>query len=93
MPIIFLFLGALILAVAYQGTEEQFITLLKGDFTGQNNFAIWAIAILIVGALGAIPDVGVLADWFLALIIVAILLSHQGFFSQILAQVKSGTNG
>lgn len=93
MGLIFIFVGIVVLAVAYQGTENQFLTLLKGDFTGSNNFAIWALAIIIVGALGAVPEVGELSDWFLALIIISLLLSHSGFFAQLLAQTKSGTNG
>jgi len=82
MPLIFIAVGALFLVAAVRNTQNDLLTQLKADFTGQNNFFIWVAAIFGVGALGYIAGLKPLANMFLLLIVAVILLSNKGFFTQ-----------
>lgn len=84
MPLIFLLVGIVLLVVAVRGktAPTDLITLLKSDFTGQNNFGIWVLAIFGIGALGYVSGLKPIANAFLLLVVVVILLSNKGFFSQ-----------
>lgn len=93
MPLAFLAIGALFLVAGIRGTvldknnQPGLITLLKGDFTGQNSFLVWIIAIFGLGALGYIPGFKPIANAFLVLVLVALVLAtgkqtSGGFFAQ-----------
>lgn len=73
--------GAVLVLVAARGSDgsnaQQFWTLLKSDFEpGQKgNFLAWFVAILIIGGIGAIPELKSVSALFLALVVVALLFS------------------
>jgi hypothetical protein len=101
MPFALLIFGAVLLISAARGTTTQgpnggpgLFTLLEGDFTGQNNFIYWFLAILVIGAVGYIPKLKPVSVAFLTLVIMVLFLKKGnpsgaggGFFSQILAGV------
>jgi hypothetical protein len=88
MPILFLAVGIALLIAAIRntlvtnGSNPGLFTLLQQDFTSSNNFGIWILAIVILGALGYVPALRLISNGLLLLIVVVILLSNKGFFSQ-----------
>jgi hypothetical protein len=97
LPIAFVAIGALFLIAAVRGTVVDkgsapgLLTLLKGDFTGQNNFLIWMVAIWALGALGYIPGFKPIANAFLVLFLVVLFLSNKGFFAQFQSALQTTT--
>ena len=89
MPFVLASLGILFIVAGMRGTTSQLFTLLKGDFTGPNNFFFWALAILMVGSLGYIKKVQPFSDAFIALIIVVLFLTHKGFFDKFMQEVNA----
>jgi hypothetical protein len=82
MPFVLLLFGIILILVGYQGTQGQFFSLLKGDFTGSGNFIYWIISIGVVGSIGYIPKFKGISNAFMALIIIVLFVSHKGFFAQ-----------
>lgn len=87
MPILFGFAG-IILVVA--GVRNRIISgnpslssLLKDDFSGAVPFWKWLLAILLIGAIGYIPNLAPISRAFMALVIVVFLLSNKGFFAEL----------
>jgi len=97
MAIVLLILGAVMLTasvrntVSTNGSQEGLVDLVKGDFSGQNNFIYWVVSILIIGAIGYIPNAKQLSNAFLVLVIVALLLSKGGFFAQFQSALQTTT--
>jgi hypothetical protein len=91
MPLALVIIGLLMLVVGIRGTQSQFTKLIVGDFTGNNNFIFWMLAIIIVGMIGYVEKLKSISNAFLLLIIVVIFLSHAGFFAQFEAAIKSTT--
>jgi hypothetical protein len=85
MPLIFLAVGVLFLVSAVRGTQGSLLALLKDDFTGQNNFLIWIAAVAMIGLIGLVDDFRAVSNAFLGLIVLVILISNKGFFSQLTA--------
>lgn len=96
MRIVALISGAVLVLVAVLGREinaggekasdgKGLWPLLKQDFEpGQKgNFLTWFAAILIIGALGYVPQFKPIANTMLALVIVVLLISNGGFFAQL----------
>jgi hypothetical protein len=76
MPIVLLAFGALFLIAGVRGKQSELFTLLKGDFTGQDNFFVWAFALSFIWALSYIPGFKPVANAFFALVIIVLLFSH-----------------
>lgn len=85
MPFALIIVGIVLLVAAVRDTiggDRGLFTLLKNDFTGQNNFSYWLVSILIIGAVGYIPTLRPISRMFLALVIVVLFISQGGFFSK-----------
>lgn len=89
MPFALLIIGVMFLTVAVRNTQDQFIDLVKGDFSGPGNFWYWIVALLAVGLLGNVRKLKPVADGLLVLILLALVLSRGnpsfpggGFFTQ-----------
>jgi hypothetical protein len=82
MSFVLLTIGAVLLVASVRNTQDQLFSLLKGDFTGPNNFIYWFISIILIGALGYIKALKPLSNVLLALVIVVLFLKRGGFFSQ-----------
>jgi hypothetical protein len=75
-------IGLLLIVMGARDTYLQFGQQLTKDITGQNYaFIKWFIAIAGVGALGYIQELRTFSHYFLALIIIALLLNNKGFFA------------
>lgn len=86
-----LVIGIVFVIAAVRDHSGELFSLLRKDFTGSNNFLYWLLAIGLVGAIGYIPKLKPLSTAFLVLIIVAILLSHKGFFADLQAAISSSS--
>ncbi len=72
---------------------------MQGDFSGPNNFLYWMVAIIAIGSLGYVKELRTLSHYFLALILLAILLTRktgveQGitFFSNLVSGISQGSS-
>jgi len=92
MPFVLIIAGIILLTVAVRNTQDDLFGLVKGDFTGTNNFIYWVIAILIIGAVGYVPKLKPVSVAFLTLVILVLLLKKgEGFFDSFNKQIAAGT--
>lgn len=82
--------GLILIVTGAQNTYAALGSQLRGDFTGQNNFTWWFLALILVGVLGYMPQFRTFSRVFMALILIAILFSHKGFFANLTAALKQG---
>lgn len=85
MPIFFLLVGILLVIVAINDKLPDLTKLAHDDFVSSSNgpsFTVWIVAIIAVGAIGYVQALKPVANAFLALIIVVLILSNKGFFAQ-----------
>lgn len=88
MPFLFLIVGVVMVVSAVRNTNQQLVQLLKGDFTGKGNFLYWLLSILVIGAVGYIPDLKPVSRAFLVLVIIVLFLNNRGVFSQFTAAIN-----
>lgn len=99
MPFALLIIGVFLLVAGVRDKQNDLFTLVKGDFSGPNNFVFWIVSILIIGAIGYIPKLKPLSTAFLVLVIVVLFLSKGSgapnglIFFQNFAQGLQGTTG
>lgn len=89
MPFLFFIVGVVMVVSAVKGTNTQLLTLLKSDFTGSNNFLYWAGSILIIGAIGYIPELKPVSRAFLLLVVIVLFIHNKGVFAQATAALKA----
>lgn len=89
MPFFFILFGVVLIVVGYRNVQDDFFTLVKGEFSGPKNFLVFALALFVVGLFGYIPKFKGLSNAFMFLIIIVILLSNRGFFDQFIQTVKT----
>lgn len=83
MPFALMFIGLVLTIAGIRNKQTDLFNLLLGDFTGQNNFVSWSVAILAVGSLGYVDQFKQFATAFLALLLAVLLFKKDlGFFSQ-----------
>lgn len=92
MGIGFVLVGLVLIISGARDTYAALGSQLRNDLTGPGNFTFWIAAIAAVGALGYIPALKSFSHWFLALVLLALLLtkSHANFFSQFSAALAAG---
>lgn len=93
MPFALLIVGIVLLVSAVRGTQGDLFTLVKGDFSGSNNYLYWVVSILIIGAVGYIDTLRPISRMFLVLVVVVLFLSHGGVFQQLNSQLFSPSTG
>ncbi len=85
MPIFFLIVGALLIIVAINNKLPELQSLVSGDLRvndkGKAGFLVWIAAIFAIGAIGYAKPLKPVANSFLVLIVVVMLLSNRGFFT------------
>ena len=98
MPFVLLFAGILLITVAIRNQQTAFVQLLRGDFSGQGNFMYWVVAVIMIGVIGYIPKAKPVADLFLVLLLIVLVLyrgnpnsATGGVFSQ-LTKALGATN-
>lgn len=84
MPIVFLFIGILLIVSAINNKLPELKTLVGEDFApsdGSVGFHIWIVALFVAGSLGYVKAFRPVANAFIALILVSLILSNRGFFA------------
>jgi hypothetical protein len=85
MPIFILFVGILLVAAGINNKLPLLLDLIKEDFRPTDNvagFHVWIIAIVVAGSLGYVRAFKPVANAFLVLIMVGLILSNKGFFDK-----------
>src|ERR1700751_1344083 len=81
MPLFFGAIGIVLIICAVNNTlsngTDGLVDLVRGDFTGQNGFLVWLIALLVAGAIGYIPKFKPGSYAFIMLIFLVIVLANQ----------------
>lgn len=98
MPFALVLIGLLMIVVGSKNTYREFGAELAGDFSGPGNFTYWIGALGAMGAMGYVPALRNFSRLFMALILIAMVLSNRGFFQRLteafeLGPVKPGTSG
>jgi hypothetical protein len=86
MPFALVVIGLLMIVTGINNTYAQFGAQLQKD----SSFLPWALALFVVGALGYINDLRTFSHYFMALILISIVLANKGFFQNLQAAIKSG---
>lgn len=81
MPLVAILVGGILLDLAFRGTEHEFAKQLEVDF-GQSEFWAWAVALWLIGSLGAVKSLRVASDAGLVLVLVVLVLRNGGFFDK-----------
>lgn len=90
MPFALVFIGLVLVITGARGTMRELGEELRTDFTGPGNFVWWIASIGVVGSLGYIQELRSFSRWFMALIIVAMVLSNRGFFAKLFEALQAG---
>lgn len=93
MPFTFIIAGIVLVVAGVRGTDKQLFELLKNDLTGSPSFFPWILSILVIGALGYIPQLRTVSRAFLALLIVVLFLNNRVFFTQFQKAVPEAFKG
>lgn len=89
MPFAFLIIGIVLVVAGVRNKTPELFTLLKQDFSGKTTYEVWALSILVIGALGYIKTLQGLSRAFMALVLIVLILTHGGFFEQFNSQLLS----
>lgn len=94
MPYALVIVGLLMIVTGINNTYSQFGAQLQADMTGSNNqgrgFIVWVIALFLVGALGYINNLRTFSHYFMALILISMILANKGVFAQFQKALNSG---
>lgn len=88
MPIVAILLGAIMIDLAFRGTEHEFEQQLRSDFGG-GEFVAWVAAIVVIGGLGYVPALRRISTVGMALLIVVLTLKNGGLFTQLASVVTN----
>ena len=91
MPFALVFIGMILIVTGVRDTYKQLGNLIVGDMTGQRGgagFLMFLLAFGLVGALGSIPQARTFSHYFMALILISILLANSGAMQKLLAALK-----
>jgi hypothetical protein len=83
MALAILFIGILLVASGIKGTEHELGTQLSNDLTGIDGFLVWLGAIVLLGLVSKIPGFETPSKYFLALVLVAVLLNNSNFITNL----------
>lgn len=93
MPIVLLVIGSFLLVSGARGKQDDLFGLVKGDFSGPNNFLYWFLAIAIIGSIGYIKPLEPISKGFIWLLVVVLFLVNgggaSGFFAKLSGSVSA----
>lgn len=89
MPFALLVVGIVFLVAAVRGTHGQLFALLRETFGGKPGFIRWALAIVLIGALGYVKSLRDVSNAALTLVFVAMVLANRGFFTEFKRQLDA----
>lgn len=89
MPVALVIIGMILLVAGIRDNVGNLGRLVAADFSGPNNFFYWAVSVIIVGAIGYVPALRNPSRAFLILILLVMVLSNRGFFTELQKAVSS----
>jgi hypothetical protein len=91
MGILLILVGLILTDVGVRGTSTQFFAQVKQDTFPPDGggFFTWAILMLLVGSLGFVPSLKTFSAWFMALVIVAMLVSQKNDATKVIQQLTA----
>lgn len=89
MAFALVFVGLVLIVTGANNTYGALGAQLKSDFTGSKSFVAWIVALGAVGALGYISDFRRFSHYFMALILISLVLSNKGFFANFTNAINS----
>ena len=95
MPLALIALGIVAVITAINGTFKDLAVAITTDVTqrdsqGRPQFLMWIAAVLIVGMIGYIPGLERISRWFLALVIIGLVIANGGVFDQLTSALNTG---
>lgn len=87
MPLVLILLALILIMAAWNNTQGTLASNLATDVPG---FAVWAIAIAVIGGLQWVPGLKVPARWLLGLVILVIVLTKGTQIAQGFTDLTSG---
>jgi hypothetical protein len=90
MPFALTVIGLLLIVTGVRNTYAQFGAQVQRDVMGDKGFIRWIIALGAVGAIGYVKDLRTFSHYFMALILISMVLSNQGFFQKFQAAIDAG---
>jgi hypothetical protein len=87
MPFALVAVGLTLIVTGARNTYAQLGAQLAADGSA---FLKWIVAIGAVGALGYIQELRQFSHWFMALILLSMILSNRGVFAQFTAALNAG---
>lgn len=90
MPFALLIIGLLMIITGINNNYSQFASQLSQDFSGSKSFLVWVLALGAVGALGYIKDLRTFSHYFMALILISMILANKGVFAQFQTALAAG---
>lgn len=95
MPVLFGLAGLVLIVSGVRDRltngNPSLTSLLKDDFSGNDPFWKWMLAIILIGSLGYVPNLRPISRAFLVLVIVVFLLSNKGLFAQLQSVFSKST--
>jgi len=92
MTITAILIGLILVVAAIRGNQDELFDLVKDDFTGSNNFIVWIVAIGFLFALTKVEQVKPIANAFIGLLLLVVIIGNRNFPQEFMRQVKAGTN-
>jgi hypothetical protein len=93
MAFLFITAGIFFLVAGVRGQSAAALKQLKGDLVGTDSYLVWLGAILLIGAVGYVDELRPISHAFLILVLIVLLLSNGGFFSQLETQFQGVASG
>lgn len=90
MPFALVIVGLILIVSGAKNTYQQLGARLVGDFTGPGNFGYWIVSIVVLGALGYVPQFKRVSHLLLALVIVVMVIKNGGLFDKINSFLQNG---
>lgn len=90
MPFALVIIGLVMIVSGARDTYRELGSELIEDFTGPGNFTWWIAGIGAVGAVGYYEPLRPASRLFMALILISLLLSNQGFFAKLTGALQKG---
>lgn len=88
MPVVAILLGAIMIDLAFRGTEHEFAQQMGQDFSGGGFFA-WLAAIAIIGSIGYYSPLKTISNAGVGLVVIGLIFSNSGVLTNFANTVKS----
>lgn len=90
MGLALLVVGIVLVLSAIRGYTAELGKLVRGDFTGSGSFGLWAVAIVILSAIGGIGGgAKTLSRAFLGLVFIVLIFANKGVFANLLDAIQN----